>query len=169
MEYVRGYKLINQFCCNPAVLKKKKIKPLKIFFFWTQFAQKGVVMGHAQDGKKIWGAKNNKSRSPAFRKFLFYQNIICFDWVKNLFLSLSDAFCQESVISSAHSTQKWTTPNANSLTQWSSTHFSLFFYWTNLPHLVGWVCSDFQQQFAHQAGKAPYDNSAIPSGWKLQE
>ena len=31
--------------------------------------------------------RNNKSRSLAFRKFLFYQNIISFDWVMNLFLS----------------------------------------------------------------------------------
>ena len=29
----------------------------------------------------------NNNRSSAFRKFLFYQNIICFDWVMNLFLS----------------------------------------------------------------------------------
>ena len=32
-------------------------------------------MDHAQEEKK------------AFRKFLFYQNIICFDWVMNFFLS----------------------------------------------------------------------------------
>ena len=31
--------------------------------------------------------RNNKSRPLAFRKFLFYQNIISFDWVMNLFLS----------------------------------------------------------------------------------
>ena len=30
----------------------------------------------------------------------FYQNSICFDWVKNLFLSLVMLFCQKSVISS---------------------------------------------------------------------
>ena len=29
----------------------------------------------------------NNNRSSAFRKFLFYQDIICFDWVMNLFLS----------------------------------------------------------------------------------
>ena len=34
-------------------------------------------MDHAQDEKKFFG-RNNKSRSSAFRKFLFYQNI-CFD------------------------------------------------------------------------------------------
>ena len=28
--------------------------------------------------------------------------------------------------------------------------FCLFFYRTNSPHFVGWVCSDFQHQFAHQ-------------------
>ena len=37
--------------------------------------------------KKNFFGRNNKSRSSAFRKFLFYQNIICFDWVMNLFLS----------------------------------------------------------------------------------
>ena len=31
---------INTLCCNPAVLKKKLVKPLKNCFFWTQFAQK---------------------------------------------------------------------------------------------------------------------------------
>ena len=29
-------------------------------------------------------------------------------------------------------------------------HAFFFFYLTNSPHLVGWVCSDFQHQFAHQ-------------------
>ena len=37
--------------------------------------------------KKNFFGRNNISRSSAFRKFLFYQNIICFDWVMNLFLS----------------------------------------------------------------------------------
>ena len=30
------------------------------------------------------------------------------------------------------------------------TLFSICFYRTNSPHLVGWVCSDFQHQFAHK-------------------
>ena len=42
-------------------------------------------MGHTQDEKYFFG-RNNKSRSSAFRKFLFYQNIICLDWVMNPFL-----------------------------------------------------------------------------------
>ena len=37
--------------------------------------------------KNNFFGKNNKSRSSAFKKVLFYQNIICFDWVMNLFLS----------------------------------------------------------------------------------
>ena len=41
---------------------------------------------------------DNKSRSPAFWKFLFYQNI-CFEWVMNLFLSRV-MFSVKSVISS---------------------------------------------------------------------
>ena len=36
--------------------------------------------------KNIFFDRNNKSRSSAFRNFLFYQSIICFDWVMNLFL-----------------------------------------------------------------------------------
>ena len=44
-------------------------------------------MGHAKDGKIFFLAEIKKSRLSAFRKFLFYQNIICFDWVMNLFLS----------------------------------------------------------------------------------
>ena len=43
-------------------------------------------MDHAQDEFFFFG-RNNKSRSSAFRKFLFYQNIICFDWAINFFLS----------------------------------------------------------------------------------
>ena len=37
--------------------------------------------------EKIFFFKNKKSRSSAFWKFLFYQNIMCFDWVMNLFPS----------------------------------------------------------------------------------
>ena len=60
-------------------------KPLKKIF-WTQFAQKRGHYGPRPRWKKIFFGTNNKSRSSAFRKFLFYQNI-CFDWVMNLFLS----------------------------------------------------------------------------------
>ena len=35
-------------------------------------------MGHALDGKFFFD-RNNKSKSSAFSKFLFYQNIIYFD------------------------------------------------------------------------------------------
>ena len=35
-------------------------------------------MDHAQDEKIFFGI-NNKTRSSAFRKLLFYQNIMCFD------------------------------------------------------------------------------------------
>ena len=78
---------INKLCWNPAVLKKKLVKPLKNCFFGPNFHRKGVIMHHAQDEKKTFFGRNNKSRSSAFRKFLFYQNIICFHWVMNLFLS----------------------------------------------------------------------------------
>ena len=44
-------------------------------------------MDHAQDEKKSFFGRNNKNRYSAFRNFLFYQNILCFDWIMNLFLS----------------------------------------------------------------------------------
>ena len=47
-------------------------------FFGSNLHRKEVIMGHAQDGQFFFG-RNNKIRSSAFRKFLFYQNIICFD------------------------------------------------------------------------------------------
>ena len=37
--------------------------------------------------KKSFLGRNNKNRYSAFRKFLFHQNIVCFDWIMNLFLS----------------------------------------------------------------------------------
>ena len=60
--------------------------------------------------------------------------------------------------------QKWTTPN--SLTQWRSTRFLIFFLLNKLA--PGWVCLDFQHQFAHHPPRH-HENSAILSGWKLQE
>ena len=65
---------------------KKLVKPLKYCFCGPNLHRKEVIMGHAQDGRIFFG-RNNKSRSSAFKKFLFYQNIICFDWVMNLFPS----------------------------------------------------------------------------------
>ena len=66
--------------------EKKLVKPLKNCFFGLDFHRKVVIMGHPHDGKLFFG-RNNKSRSSTFTKFLFYQNILCFDWVMNLFLS----------------------------------------------------------------------------------
>ena len=63
-------------------------------FFGPNLHRKGVIMLWAMPkvGKTFFG-RNNKSRLSAFRKFLFYQNIVCFDWVMNLFLLC--VFCQE--------------------------------------------------------------------------
>ena len=50
--------------------------------------------------EKHFFGKNKKSRSSAFRKFLFYQNIMF--WVSyESFSIFSDVFCQKSVISSS--------------------------------------------------------------------
>ena len=73
-----------------SISDKKLVKPQKKFFFGRNLHKKGVIIGHAQNGEKFF-SRNNKSRSSAFRNFLFYQNI-CFDWVMNLF----DVFCQVS-------------------------------------------------------------------------
>ena len=67
--------------------EKKAGKTFEKLFFWTQFAEKRGHYGPRPRWKKNFFGRNNKSRSSAFRKFLFYQNIICFDWVMNLFLS----------------------------------------------------------------------------------
>ena len=60
--------------------EKKFLKPLKNCFLGGPISTKlikGVIMGHTQNGEKFFG-RNNKTRSSAFR-YLFYQNIICFD------------------------------------------------------------------------------------------
>ena len=59
--------------------EKKLVKPFKKFF-GPNLHGKGVIMDHAQDENFVFFGKNNKNRSLAFRKFLFYQNIICFDY-----------------------------------------------------------------------------------------
>ena len=42
---------INNFNCNPIVLKKKIVKPLKIAILGANLHKKGVSMGHAQNKK----------------------------------------------------------------------------------------------------------------------
>ena len=63
--------------------EKKLVKPLKNCFFGPNLHRKVIMHG---PHPRFFFCRNNKSRSSAFRKFLFYQNI-CFDWVMNLFLS----------------------------------------------------------------------------------
>ena len=66
--------------------EKKLVKSLKNCFFGTNFHKNGAIMGHAPN-ETIFFGRNNKSKSSVFWNFLFYQNIICLDWVMNLFLS----------------------------------------------------------------------------------
>ena len=77
---------------------KKVGKTSQKLFFGPNLHRKEVIMGHTQDGKFFLAG-----RSSAFRKFLFYQNTICFDWVMNLFLSWVMFSVQKSVISSENS------------------------------------------------------------------
>ena len=65
--------------------EKKLVKPLKNCFLDPICTEKRSLWATPKMEKFFFG-RNNKSRSSAFRKFLFYQNI-CFDWVMNLFLS----------------------------------------------------------------------------------
>ena len=73
MKYVRRLKLMLTTCVSIQQFWKKSVKPLKFAFFGPKM--------------EFFFDRNNKSRSSAFRNFLFYQNVICFDWVMNLFLS----------------------------------------------------------------------------------
>ena len=79
-------------CYEKISSEKNLLKPLKITIFWPNFHNNGVPMGHTQNKKKIF-LRNNKTRSKAFKNCLFYQNIICFGWVINVFLCCLMLFC----------------------------------------------------------------------------
>ena len=88
---------INNFNCNPVVLKKKIGKTSKSCYFWAQLAhKKGVSMAHAKEQKEM--CRNNKSRSSAFKNILFYKYIIVlavlwiFSWVVWWFLAKKGHF-----------------------------------------------------------------------------
>ena len=66
--------------------EKKIGKASKNYIFGPKLHYKEVSMGLAQNEKQFSFGWNNKSRSSAFRNFLFYKNIICFGRVLNLFL-----------------------------------------------------------------------------------
>ena len=81
-----GYLInINSLCSNPVVLKKKDKISNKKCFFGPSLHKKGPLWATPKQKNNCF-SRNNKSRSSAFRDFLFYQNIIC--------------FCQKSGISS---------------------------------------------------------------------
>ena len=84
--------------------EKKLVKPLKNCFSGTNLHRKGVIVDHPQDEKKIFFGRNKKSRSSAFRKFLFYHNIVCFDWVMNLLWCFLSKKCHFQL------KQLWATP-----------------------------------------------------------
>ena len=64
----------------------KLVKPLKNCFLDPICTEKRSLWATHMMENFFFG-RNNKSRSSAFRKFLFYQNIIFFDWVMDLSLS----------------------------------------------------------------------------------
>ena len=59
--------------------EKKLVKPFKNCFLDPICTEKGSLWAMPKVEKSFFFGRNNKSRSSAFRKFLFYQNIICFD------------------------------------------------------------------------------------------
>ena len=61
---------INCLCCNTVILKKKK--KLVNCFIGSNLHKKRVSTSQIHNEKQIFGSYN-KSRSSAFRKFLFYQ------------------------------------------------------------------------------------------------
>ena len=73
--------------------KRAKCKTSKNYHFWGNFHNNGIPMGHAQNKSTIFFFRNNKTRSKAFRIFLFDQNIMCFSWVINVFLFCVMLFC----------------------------------------------------------------------------
>ena len=73
----------NNLCWNLAVLKRSWQKLLKIVFLDPICIEKGSLWTTPKMKKHFFGRKN-KNRSSAFRKSLFYPNIICFNWVINL-------------------------------------------------------------------------------------
>ena len=71
---------INNLCCNPVVLKKKLVKPLKDFFFWPNLHKKGVIMGQAQNEKQFFLAEIAKADQQLSESFILSKyHIICFD------------------------------------------------------------------------------------------
>ena len=77
---------INNLCCSPVVLKKIKKTSKKFLFLGPICTKNGSLLATLKMENNFFG-RNNKSRSSAFWNFLFYQNIIRFGWVMNLFLS----------------------------------------------------------------------------------
>ena len=73
---------------------KKLVKALKNCFSGPDLNKNGVLICHTQNEKQFFD-RNNKSRSSVFKNVLFYQNIICFDWVIDFFLSWEWRFCQK--------------------------------------------------------------------------
>ena len=89
--------------------EKKLVKLLNIAIFGPNLHKKGVSMSHIQTKKYLFGI-NSKNRSSAFRKFLFYQNIII---SLSLFLFCVVLFCQKGsfpAITAVISTQVFVQP-----------------------------------------------------------
>ena len=72
------------------------LKPLKIAILGSNLDKKGSGWACPKWKTLIYFFfRNNKSRSLAFKKILLYQNIVCFEWVRNLFLFCEMLFWQK--------------------------------------------------------------------------
>ena len=62
---------INNLCWNPAVLKKKLVKPLKNCFFGPNLHRKTVIMDYVQDEKKSFLVEITKEDHQLSERFYF--------------------------------------------------------------------------------------------------
>ena len=92
---------INDFCCNPVVVKKKLAKPLKIAFWGPIYTAKGLAWATPKMKNNFFG-RNKKSKSSAFRNFIFSKyHMLSLSYESFYFVCiLYDVFYQKRVISS---------------------------------------------------------------------
>ena len=62
---------INNLYCNPLVLKKNLVKPLKNCSFGPNLHKKGVIMSHAQNKKQFFLAEITKADHQLSENFYF--------------------------------------------------------------------------------------------------
>ena len=147
---------INNLCCNLLALKKF-VKNSKNCFLGPINAQERSHYGPRPNEKQFFGT-NNKSQLSAFRNFLLYQNIICFGWVVNLFLSWAMFFVKKmSFLTKITVLGKYNLffdchlefPHVFSWISW-------IFHVLNLPLSLVWIFSGEAHCFWYGIGYSPW-------------